>query len=60
MNQATTDSAQALQVDDFTQGGAHTATAATTMPRYYGEALLELARQRPQIVCLGADLSFST
>ena len=60
MNPATTASAQALQVDDFTQGGAHTATAATPVPRYYGETLLELARQRPQIVCLGADLSFST
>lgn len=60
MNPATEESAQALQVDDFTQGGAHTATAATTVPRYYGETLLELARQRPQIVCLGADLSAST
>lgn len=60
MNPATEESAQALQVDDFTQGGAHTATAATTVPRYYGETLLALARQRPQIVCLGADLSAST
>ena len=60
MNAATKNSVQALQVDDFTQGGAHTASAATTVPRYYGETLLELARQRPQIVCLGADLSFST
>lgn len=60
MSLATKGGAQALQVDDFTQGGAHTAPVATAVPRYYGETLLELARQRPQIVCLGADLSFST
>lgn len=60
MNAAANDVQQALQVDDFTQGGAHTATAATTVPRYYGETLLQLARQRSRIVCLGADLSFST
>lgn len=60
MNQANSAGASALQVDDFTQGGAHTATAAAAVPRYYGETLLELARQRPEIVCLGADLSFST
>lgn len=61
MNQAATKGAAALHVDDFTQGGAHTGSAtAAAVPRYYGETLLELALQRPQIVCLGADLSFST
>ena len=54
---ATTD---ALEVRDFTQGGAHTAAPVTTVPRYYGETLLELARERPEIVCLTADLSGST
>lgn len=42
---------------DFTatrgQGG-------STYPRIYGEALLELARERPEIVCLSADLTSST
>jgi transketolase len=57
-----------LEVDDFTQGGAHTAaaaanaanTAATAIPRYYGETLLALARERANIVCLSADLTAST
>jgi transketolase len=30
------------------------------VPRYYGETLLDLARQRPEMICLGADLSPST
>ena len=50
----------ALEVDDFTQGGAHTPVATTAVPRYYGETLLELARQRPEIVCLSADLTAPT
>ncbi len=52
----------ALDVSDFTQGGAHTpaASARAVIPRYYGEALLELARERPEIVCLSADLTAST
>jgi len=29
-------------------------------PRIYGEALVELARERPEIVCLSADLTSST
>ncbi|MEZ2299730.1 transketolase family protein [Variovorax sp. RCC_210] len=55
-----------LAVDDFTQGGAHTATpataatAASAIPRYYGETLLALARERRNIVCLSADLTAST
>jgi transketolase len=52
-----------LAVDDFTQGGAHTAvsaTAATAIPRYYGETLLQLASERRNIVCLSADLTAST
>lgn len=62
MSQATMSSAKALEVDDFTQGGAHTASQASPggVPRYYGETLLALALQRPEIVCLGADLSAST
>lgn len=61
MTQAMTAATQALEVRDFTQGGAHTpVTAPGAVPRYYGETLLELARARPEIVCLGADLSFST
>lgn len=52
--------APALQVGDFTQGGAHTPAAATAIPRYYGEALLALARERANIVCLSADLTAST
>lgn len=32
----------------------------STYPRIYGEALLELARERPEIVCLSADLTSST
>ena len=50
----------ALEVDDFTQGGAHTPVALAAVPRYYGETLLELARQRPEIVCLSADLTAPT
>ena len=53
-----------LAVDDFTQGGAHTAApataAASAIPRYYGETLLQLARERQHIVCLSADLTAST
>lgn len=58
-----------LAVDDFTQGGAHTAAPSNTgtdaapaasIPRYYGETLLALARERPHIVCLSADLTAST
>jgi len=54
-----------LEVEDFTQGGAHTAAPTTTaataaIPRYYGETLLQLARERPNIVCLSADLTAST
>ena len=61
MTQAGTKPAQALEVKDFTQGGAHTPKAPVTgLPRYYGNTLLELARGRPEIVCLGADLSPST
>jgi transketolase len=53
--------APTLEVSDFTQGGAHTpAAAAISVPRYYGETLLELARERPEIVCLTADLTTST
>jgi transketolase len=53
---------QALEVDDFTQGGAHTAApaSAAAVPRYYGETLLALARERRNIVCLTADLTSST
>jgi transketolase len=54
-------------VDDFTQGGAHTAAPAVgapssgaAIPRYYGETLLALAHQCPEIVCLTADLTAST
>ena len=36
------------------------AQAGSTYPRIYGEALLELARERPEIVCLSADLTSST
>lgn len=32
----------------------------STYPRIYGEALLELARERPEVVCLSADLTSST
>ncbi len=60
MTTATGPGAQTLEVDDFTQGGAHTAVALTAVPRYYGETLLELARQRPGIVCLSADLTAPT
>lgn len=60
MTTATGSGAQTLEVDDFTQGGAHTAPALTAVPRYYGETLLELARQRPGIVCLSADLTGPT
>lgn len=61
MMQATKAGAQALEVKDFTQGGAHTSAPATgALPRYYGETLLALAQERHDIVCLGADLSFST
>lgn len=42
---------------DFTATRAH---SGSTYPRLYGEALLELARARPEIVCLSADLTSST
>jgi transketolase len=49
-------------VSDFTQGGAHTApvAGAGSGPRYYGEALLAVARENPAVVCLSADLTAST
>lgn len=46
-----------LAVSDFT---AAPAAAQGTLPRPYGEALVELARQRPEVVCIGADLSGAT
>lgn len=53
-----------VAVEDFTQGGAHTpampAAASGAAPRYYGETLLALARERPQMVCLSADLTGPT
>lgn len=51
-----------VTVNDFTQGGAHTATPATAtpVPRYYGETLCELARENHAIVCLSADLTSPT
>lgn len=36
------------------------APVGSTYPRIYGEALLELARERPEVVCLSADLTSST
>ncbi|MDB5817429.1 MAG: hypothetical protein JWQ11_1069 [Rhizobacter sp.] len=56
---------ESLDVEDFTQGGAHTVAPsssadAAAVPRYYGETLLALARERPEIVCLTADLTAST
>jgi transketolase len=56
---------ESLDVEDFTQGGAHTvapssSAEAAAVPRYYGETLLALARERPEIVCLTADLTAST
>ena len=41
-----------VTVNDFTQGGAHTATQAnaTPVPRYSGETLCELARENHAIV----------
>lgn len=36
------------------------APSGSTYPRIYGEALLELARERPEVVCLSADLTSST
>lgn len=36
------------------------AQGGSTYPRIYGEALLELARERPEVVCLSADLTSST
>ncbi len=46
-----------------TGGADFTATRAqggSTYPRVYGEALLELGRERPEVVCLSADLTSST
>lgn len=42
---------------DFT---ATRVSSGSTYPRIYGEALLELARERKEIVCLSADLTSST
>ena len=42
---------------DFT---ATRAPSGSTYPRLYGEALLELAHARPEVVCLSADLTSST
>lgn len=36
------------------------AQAGSSYPRIYGEALIELARERPEVVCLSADLTSST
>lgn len=36
------------------------APSGSTYPRLYGEALIELARERPEVVCLSADLTSST
>lgn len=41
-----------LRVGDF--------TSRAVVPKVYGEALLEIAREDPRIVCLGADLSPAT
>ncbi|QNP49493.1 transketolase family protein [Diaphorobacter aerolatus] len=58
-----------LAVEDFTQGGAHTSVIAAPslekplgdgVPRYYGEALQALARERTGIVALSADLTAPT
>lgn len=47
---------QTLTVEDFNQRGA----AAAPARKFYGETLLELARQDPRIVCLTADLTMPT
>lgn len=47
---------QTLTVADFNQRGA----AAAPARKFYGETLLDLARQDPRIVCLTADLTLST
>lgn len=52
--------ADTLKVEDFTQGGAHTVAPINAVPRYYGDTLLELAREHSEIVCLTADLCSST
>ena len=44
---------------DFTTTRTHSQSS-SSYPRIYGEALLELARERPEIVCLSADLTSST
>lgn len=36
------------------------AQSGSSYPRIYGESLLELARERPEVVCLSADLTSST
>jgi transketolase len=36
------------------------AQSGSSYPRIYGEALLELARERPEVICLSADLTSST
>lgn len=46
-----------------TGGADFTATrvqSGSTYPRVYGEALVELGRERPEVVCLSADLTSST
>jgi len=47
-----TGAAPDLRVGDF--------TSRAVAPKVYGEALLEIAREDPRIVCLGADLSPAT
>lgn len=52
----TSSPSQSLTVEDFNQRGA----AAAPARKFYGETLLDLARQDPRIVCLTADLTLST
>ncbi|WP_314408681.1 transketolase C-terminal domain-containing protein [Pseudomonas kuykendallii] len=47
-----------LHLGDFTASASVYGNQA--IPRYYGEALLELAGENPNVVCLGCDLSAST
>ncbi|WP_313517737.1 transketolase C-terminal domain-containing protein [Pseudomonas sp.] len=47
-----------LHLGDFTASASVYGNQA--IPRYYGEALLELAGENPDVVCLGCDLSAST
>jgi len=52
----TSAASQTLSVEDFNQRGA----AAAPARKFYGETLLDLARQDSRIVCLTADLTLST